>query len=94
MPRGKKDLAEQIIPVLVQRELEFCGKGIRERIEASCRIGRGLRPRRFFAWEPIPKGRSGGACDGNRPPFGLGPWNGARVSPHRSPILRPGRVVL
>ena len=30
--------------------------------------------------------------EGSRPAFDLGPWVGARVGPHRCPILRPVRI--
>ena len=75
--------------VLVHRELEsgvlFVRDESRHRAEGSC----GILPQRFIALVPIPKGSRGGAVRGNRPSFGLGPWDGARVGPHRSPILRP-----
>ena len=35
--------------VLVQRELESRGQGVREHRAAPCRWSRGLRPRRFIA---------------------------------------------
>src|SRR5262245_63465096 len=43
--------------------------------------------RGFRAWVPIPNGRG-------RPraaPFGVGPWDGARVAPQQGPTLRPGQ---
>jgi len=55
----------------------------------------GLRPDGFIALAPIPKKKvGGGVMDADRPIFGLGPWVGARVGSHRSPILRPGRESL
>jgi hypothetical protein len=41
----------------------------------------------FSAWVPIPNGRG-------RPraaPFGVGPWDGARVASQQGPTLRPGQ---
>ncbi len=93
-PAPPRTIDSAIAGVLVQRELESRGQGVREHRAAPYRLSRGLLPRRFIASAPIPKGRSGGAVEGNRPPFGLGPWIGARVGPHRSPILRPGQVTL
>jgi len=83
--------------LLVHRELELLPLGVSELGKASCRESRGIVPRRFSALVPIPKGgRSGGRGSeaANRPPFGLGPWVGARVAPLRCPILRPGRYWL
>ena len=37
------------VDVLVQRELESRGQGVREHRAATCRWSRGLRPRRFIA---------------------------------------------
>jgi REP element-mobilizing transposase RayT len=79
--------------VLVHRELEFLLLGISEWGRTSCRKSRGIVPRRFIALMPIPKGgRSGGRSvrAASRPPFGLGPWVGARVAPLRCPVFRPG----
>jgi hypothetical protein len=59
--------------VLVQRELESRGQGLREHRAAPCRVSRGRPPRRAIAKVPIPKGRSGSAFEGIRPSFGLGP---------------------
>ena len=39
----------QAADVLVQRELESRGQGVREHRAAPCRLSRGLRPRRFIA---------------------------------------------
>jgi hypothetical protein len=41
--------------VLVHRELEFWPIGVSELVRASCQTGRGILPRRFIAWVPIPK---------------------------------------
>src|SRR5262249_32194227 len=50
-------------------------------------VGQGAPRGGFSAWVPIPNGRG-------RPraaPFGLGPWDGARVAPQQGPTLRPGQ---
>ena len=50
-------------------------------------VGRGAPRGGFSALVPIPNGRG-------RPraaPFGLGPWDGARVAPRQGPTLRPGQ---
>ncbi len=41
----------------------------------------------FSAFVPIPNGRGRHRAA----PFGLGPWDGARVASQQSPILRPGQ---
>src|ERR1041384_6894393 len=41
----------------------------------------------FSALVPIPNGRGRHRAA----PFGLGPWDGARVASQQSPILRPGQ---
>ena len=41
--------------VLVHRQLEFRGPRVSELVRASCHSDRGLVPRRFSAWVPIPK---------------------------------------
>jgi hypothetical protein len=60
---------------------------------------RGIVPRRFDAFVPIPEPRLGrlrnvGSEAGRSRPglgSGLGPWVGARGAPQQSPILRPGQ---
>ena len=46
---GLKIPATCRLRVLVHRELESSGVGVREHRAAPCRLSRGLRPRRFFA---------------------------------------------
>ncbi len=67
---------------MVQREMEKPGSGDKvectlEQVVSICRLG--ANPERE---------RQGGIVP--PPPFGLGPWVGARVVSPRSPILRPG----
>jgi hypothetical protein len=60
--------------VLVQRELEFVPLGVSELGKASCQKSRGIMPRRFIAFVPIPeqvKGEQGQGVPG--PGSGLGP---------------------
>jgi hypothetical protein len=40
-----------------------------------CRISRGIEPQRFIAEGLIATGKLGGALEGIRPSFGLGPWS-------------------
>jgi hypothetical protein len=66
---------------MVQREMEKPGSKDKvdctpEQAASICRLG--ANPERE---------RQGGIVS---PPFGLGPWVGARVVSPRSPILRPG----
>src|SRR5262249_3549471 len=44
--------------------------------------------RGFSALVPIPNGRGRHRAA----PFGVGPWDGARVASQQSPILRPGQL--
>lgn len=41
--------------VLVHRELEFLPLGVSESGRTSCQNNRGILPRRFSAWMPIPE---------------------------------------
>jgi hypothetical protein len=77
-----KEAIGLLIAVMVQREMEKPGLGDKvectwEQMGSICRFG--ANPERE---------RQGGIVP---PPFGLGPWVGARVVSPRSPILRPGR---
>jgi hypothetical protein len=47
----------------------------------------GVQRRGFSAWVPIPNGRGRHRAA----PFGVGPWDGARVASQQGPTLRPGR---
>ena len=69
--------------MMVQREMEKAGLG--DQVECTLeQIGP------IFRLGANPEGeRPGGIVP---PPFGLGPWAGARVGSPRSPILRPGRL--
>ena len=74
-------VSAQQTPVMVQREMEKPGSGDKvdwtpEQAGSIRRLG--ANPERE---------RQGGIVP---PPFGLGPWVGARVVSPRSPILRPG----
>ena len=64
---------------MVQREMEFRGLG--DKVENVCLHGPIYRLRANPERE-----RQGGIVP---PPFGLGPWVGARVVSPRSPILLP-----
>ena len=64
------------------------------------RVGNGILPgqsrhsaARFIALVPIPM-KCGRDRAASCRPIGLGPWDGARVAPQQSPILRPGRFWL
>jgi hypothetical protein len=50
-------------------------------------VGQGAPRGGFSAWVPIPNGRGRTRAA----PFGVGPWDGARVAPQQGPTLRPGQ---
>lgn len=86
--------------VVVQRELEFLPVWVmyfRETVSRSFhnqRLAAAPRGIYRFCANPERGERETGEAASHRPPFGLGPWIGARVGSHRCPILRPGRRLL